>query len=78
MSCSLEDVPIFLTLADCEPLLGFPETLILHFLGSDALYPTASTCSLMLRLPTHYSMYEAFKNAMIEGLLCNGGLDGGP
>ena len=78
MSCSLEDVLIFFTGADRVPPLGFPQTPTLHFLGNDALYPTASTCSLMLRLPTRYSTYDAFKDTMTEGLLCNGGLDAGP
>ena len=69
---------VFFTGADCVPPLGFPPRPCLHFLGSDAMFPTASTCSLILRLPTCYSTYEAFKDAMIEGLTCNGGLDGGP
>ena len=64
--------------ADHVPPLGFPQTPSLVFLGTDAMFPTASTCSLILRLPTRYSAYDAFKDAMITGFQWNGGLDGGP
>ena len=75
---SLEDVLVFFTGADRVPPLGFPHTPSLHFLDDTAMFPTASTCSLVLCLPTRYSTYDAFKDAMIEALTCNGGLDGGP
>lgn len=58
--------------------LGFPQTPTLLFLDIDAMLPTASTCTLVLHLPIRYTSYEAFKNAMIEALVSNGGLDGGP
>ena len=71
-------VVVFFTGADRIPPLGFPHAPSLHFLDDDAMLPTSSTCSLALRLPIHYTSYDCFKDAMTEGLVSNGGLDGGP
>ena len=76
--CSLEDVLIFFSGADRVPPLGFPQSPSLSFLDVGAIFPTASTCSLQLRLPTQYTDYNEFINALKEALFCNGGLDGGP
>ena len=76
--CSLEDIIIFFSGADGIPPLGFNHSPSLHFLETDAVFPTSSTCSLQLRLPTQYNTYETFKDAMKEVLFGNGGRDGGP
>ena len=43
-----------------------------------ALFLTASTCSLILCLLTRYSSYAPSKEAMVEALKSNRGLDVGP
>ena len=49
---SLKEVLIFFTAAEKEPPLGFPGQPTLTFLhGACDVLPTASTCSLTLRLP---------------------------
>jgi len=60
------------------PPLGFPETPQLHFLDKEALFLTASTCSLILRIPTRYHAYEEFRDAFIRGLKENDGFGAGP
>ena len=69
---SLEDIVIFFSGADRIPPLRFPHTPSMSFLEC---FPTASKCSLFLRLSTWYTTYKSFKNAMKEALFCNGGLD---
>lgn len=70
---TLQDLLVFFTGAENEPPLGFtpkPSLTFLHHL-SDIL-PTASTCSLQLRLPTRLS-YDAFRDGMINALKGHGG-----
>ena len=65
---TLEDVLVFVTGADHVPPMGFEKRLTLSF-DSNSLYPTASTCSLTLYLPTRFVEYEDFKTGMIEGIV---------
>ena len=43
----------------------------------DAILPTSSTCSLIIRLPTVHKTYTSFRDALILGLKSNDGF-GGP
>ena len=63
---------IFFSGAAKPPPLGFPEKPTLQF-DTDNIYPTSSTCALVLTLPTKYSCYEEFKRAMFVGLKFHGG-----
>ena len=76
--CSLEEVLVFFSGADHPPPLGFPHTPQLNFLPKEALFPTASTCSLILRLPTRYHTYDMFRDAFTRGLKENDGFGAGP
>lgn len=78
VGCSVEDVLVFFSGADCLPPLGFHRSPELHFLEPADLFPTASTCSLILRLPTRYHDYESFKVAMVQALTMNDGFGAGP
>lgn len=70
---SLEDIMIFYSGTDKMPPLGFLHKLTLEF-NNDNIYPTASTCTLTLVLPTKYYMdYDSFKNSMYVGLKYHGG-----
>ena len=71
---SLEYLLIFFSGADREPPLGFPVKPNLRFItDADQLFPTASTCSLELWLPTKYTEYAPFQDAMITALMGHGG-----
>ena len=62
---SLEDILIFFTGADRKPPLGFPVIPTLEFLhGEQHTLATASTYSLILRLPTVHKSYASFKQYM--------------
>jgi len=51
-------------------VLGFNKPAYLHFLHKeDQMYATASTCDLILRLPTCHKDYAKFVENMIESLL---------
>ena len=78
VSCSVADVLVFLSGADRTPPLGFNRSPELHFLEPTDLFPTASTCLLILRLPTRYHDYESFKEAMTQALTMNDGFGAGP
>lgn len=69
-NCTLEDILIFFTGAERVPVLGFELVPKLSFLESSPLrlLPTASTCSLELRLPTYDHNYITFKEYMSVGL----------
>ena len=69
-NCTLEDILIFFTGAERVPVLGFELVPKLSFLESSPLrlLPTASTCSLELRLPTYHHNYITFKEYMSVGL----------
>ncbi|XP_065900336.1 G2/M phase-specific E3 ubiquitin-protein ligase-like isoform X1 [Dysidea avara] len=66
--CKLEEVLIFCTGADCVPPLGFNKKIDLVFLGSQQYLPTASTCLLILRIPTCYQDADLFNEKMEMGL----------
>jgi len=68
----------FFSGADRPPPLGFPCTPQLHYLLEDAIFPTSSTCSLILRLPTRHQNYDDFRDAMIRALKENDGFGAGP
>ena len=53
--------------AEAIPLLGFEKPLELSFLQTGTL-PTASTCSLHLRLPVVHTDYNKFKDMMVIAL----------
>lgn len=73
--CSVGDVLVFFTGTNQVPPLGFERNPTVTFLQQDtALFATASTCDLKLRLPIKYSDdSEAFKQAMIMSLKDNDG-----
>ena len=52
--------------SDLVPSLGFNTKAVLHF-SSDCMYPNASTCRLILTLPTKHSEHTDFISAMIYG-----------
>ena len=66
VKCSLEDVLIFFSGSANIPPLGFPMKPSLRFLcGEEARLATASTCDLVLRIPTCYGKeYPSFKEWM--------------
>ena len=53
-------------------------TLKFHENARERQFPTASTCSLTLYLPTIHTSFEEFTDAMIMALLGNDGFGGGP
>ena len=77
VNCRLEDLVISFSGADRPPPLGFRTQPDLEFLDQNAILPTASTCSLVIRLPICHSNYDDFKDAMILALHGNNGF-GGP
>ena len=76
--CTLEKVLFFFTGAEEIPPLGYevPATQVpcLSFSHS-AVYPTASTCTIELTLPTKYFQdpYRVFREVMYTAMLCHGG-----
>ena len=77
IGCTLNDVLIFFSGANCVPPLGFEEQPSLLFVHRDtAMFPTASTCDLQLRLPAQYNQYKDFREAMILGVQGNDGFGG--
>ncbi|XP_056468231.1 G2/M phase-specific E3 ubiquitin-protein ligase-like [Gadus chalcogrammus] len=69
-SLTLGAVLAFATGLKRIPAVGFPIGPRLEFLHEEdgpALFPTANTCSLVLRLPV-YPEYNRFKEAMEEGI----------
>ena len=74
ISIGLKDVLIFFTGADRVPPLGFISQPTLTFLHDPKdIFPTASTCSLELRLPTTHAEYNTFKDYMIIAFKGHGG-----
>ncbi len=70
---TLADILIFFTGSDREPPLGFLLSPTLEFTHNTPL-ANASTCSLIIRLPTSNSAtYDAFKEKMIMSFLGHGG-----
>ena len=69
---SMGDILSFFTGAEDVPPLGFNDA-TLNFNDNNP-YPTASTCGLILTLPTqYYTSYDAFKVNFIFGVRNNGG-----
>ncbi len=69
------DVLAFCSGADRIPPLGFGKVPKIVFLRQGIL-ATASTCDIVLRLPTVHTTYESFKDAFIMSLKCNDGFGG--
>ena len=73
---TLETVLSFFTGGEEIPPGGYGAMLhpFLNF-NNEQPYPTASTCSINLTLPTKYASmsYPAFKSAMDTAMLCHGG-----
>ena len=69
---TLEDVLAFFTGSGTVPPMGFPMAASLHF-NEQNPYPTVSTCSLSLTLPTKYSTYSDFKNNFLFAIQNHGG-----
>ena len=64
---SLGDVLAFFTGSDKISLLGFPNKAVMQFTQS-GIYPTASTCSITLTLPTTHEDFSAFASHFIEAV----------
>ncbi|XP_033098296.1 G2/M phase-specific E3 ubiquitin-protein ligase-like isoform X2 [Anneissia japonica] len=67
--CTLRDILVFTSGASSIPITSFTEMPEITFLHSADNYPTANTCSIVLRLPTVHKEYEAFKEAMDFAIL---------
>ena len=73
MTLGLEDCLAFFTAAEKLPPAGFDRECSLTFNPSN-IYPTASTCALVLTLPTlYYDTYDTFRNKMLFAFHNNGG-----
>jgi hypothetical protein len=68
ITLTLEDVLAFATGATSIPILGFEEQGAIKFLHEGGMFPTASTCALVIRLPI-IEDYETFKERMTFGIL---------
>ena len=69
----LGDCLAFFTGAEQVPPAGFDRECTLNF-NSTNIYPTASTCALVLTLPTlYYDRYNTFRNKMLFAFLNHGG-----
>lgn len=82
-NCSIADVLKFVSGADRIPPLGFGKTPKVEFLplrdrfGFPQKFATASTCDIILRLPTyHGERYDLFRESMIMSLKDNDGFGG--
>ena len=72
--CTIGDVLVFFTGANRVPPLGFDKTPTVMFLDQNAMFATASTCDLKLRLPVKFGEdIKCFKEAMIMSLKGNDG-----
>ena len=72
--CTIADILVFFTGAERIPPLGFEKTPTVTFLHQDALFATASTCDLKLRLPIKYGDdRKSFKDAMLMSIKDNDG-----
>ena len=69
---TLDNILVFFSGTDKVPPLGFTPDPALAF-NSDAWYPTASTCSLTLFLPTRYNDYQTFKSRLTVAFKDHGG-----
>ena len=65
---------VFFTGTNQVPPIGFEKVPTVSFLHHDAMFATASTCDVKLRLPIKYGDdIERFKQAMIMSLKDNDG-----
>lgn len=72
--CTIGDVLVFFTGTNRVPPLGFEKAPTVSFLDQDAIFATASTCDVRLRLPTKYGDdLEGFKQALIMSVKDNDG-----
>ncbi len=69
---ALADVLMFFTGARVFPPCGFDDDGELSFNRTNP-YPTASTCSFSLTLPTKFEDYFDFKHALDVAFTCHGG-----
>ena len=68
---------MFCTGASRVPPIGFKKNPTLEFTHTmTETLPTASTCDLILRLPTVHECYEDFRQFMIPGLFGHDGFGG--
>ena len=74
--CKVGDVLAFCSGADRIPPLGFGKQPKIEFLRQGYKLATASTCDIVLRLPTIHGDYESFKDAIIMSLKDNDGFGG--
>ena len=73
VSLDLGDCLAFFTGANSIPAIGFNDICTLNFNPTN-IYPTASTCALVLTLPTiHHGSYSMFREKMLFGLANHGG-----
>lgn len=73
VSLGLEDCLAFFSGANSIPAAGFDDICTLNFSPSN-MYPTASTCALVLTLPTrHHGNYAMFREKMLYGFANHGG-----
>lgn len=75
VECSLSEVLVFVTGASAVPPLGFGKDIKIEFLDNPkAILPTASTCDLILRIPTaHGEDFASFSENMVLALKGNDG-----
>lgn len=71
LDVAIGDVLNFFTGAKSPPPLGFAEA-TLNFNPTNP-YPTSSTCSLCLTLPSRYDQFEDFKTAFVFAIQNHGG-----
>ena len=69
---TLQDVLVFFTGSSAIPPLGFPVIASLNF-NDENPYPSASTCSISLTLPTKYSAFSDFKQKFVFAMTGHGG-----
>ncbi|XP_033099822.1 G2/M phase-specific E3 ubiquitin-protein ligase-like [Anneissia japonica] len=67
--CTCKDILVFASGASSIPIIGFSDQPKIEFLNDDARFPTANTCSIILRLPTKFEEYNEFRDAMDFGIL---------
>lgn len=68
---------VFFSGTERIPPLGFEQQPTIEFIQDQSkLYCTASTCDLVLRLPTRYQDYPSFRGAMLMSIIDNDGFGG--
>lgn len=73
IDCSVGDVMAFFTSATCVPPIAFEKPLKAEFIMDDDILPTASTCDLILRIPTVHENSESFQDAFYLAVKGNDG-----